>query len=143
MKSDEDVKCKAMEKFKSMKNNFQGDNKAQAWLDGLLKIPFGSYNDNEILSFKKNFIEKIKVTYPDELFESDNSVTQFFNSDKYLKEIDSNYLQNSKEVSLHLEWRNYLEERAQYLKDVKNTLDSAVLAIMKQNYNYKEYLLNG
>ena len=126
MKSDEDVKCKAMEKFKSMKNSFQGDNKAQAWLDGLLKLPFGSFNDNEILSFKKNFIEKVKVTYPDEIFDSDNSVTQFFNSEKYLREIDSNSFKNSNEVSLHLEWRNYLEERAEYLKEVKKTLDSAV-----------------
>ena len=31
MKTDEEVKGKAMEKLKSMKNSFQGDNKAQSW----------------------------------------------------------------------------------------------------------------
>ena len=40
LKTTEDVKSKAMEKLKSMKSSFQGDSKAQAWLDGLLKIPF-------------------------------------------------------------------------------------------------------
>lgn len=126
LKSDEDVKSKAMEKFKSMKNNFQGDNKAQGWLDGLLKIPFGSFSDNEILSFKKKFTQKLKATYPEELFESDNSVTKFFNSDKYLNDIENNKLIKNNDVSLDLEWRNYLDERSQYLKDVKNTLDTAV-----------------
>ena len=42
MKSNETVKAKAMSKYKSIKSSFQGDNKAQAWLDGILKIPFGS-----------------------------------------------------------------------------------------------------
>ena len=126
LKSEEDVKSKAMEKLKSMKNSFQGDNKAQAWLDGLLKIPFGSYNDNEILSFKKNFIEKLKVNYPEEELESDNSVTQFFNSEKYKNDLGKTSNQSSNNVSLHLEWSNYLGERAEYLKEVKNTLDTAV-----------------
>ena len=40
MKVSDDVKSKAMEKLKSIKSSFQGDNKAQHWLDGLLKIPF-------------------------------------------------------------------------------------------------------
>ena len=33
-------------KYKSIKSSFQGDNKAQAWLDGILKIPFGSFKEN-------------------------------------------------------------------------------------------------
>jgi len=28
-----------------MKNNFQGDSKASTWLDGLLKVPFGSFRE--------------------------------------------------------------------------------------------------
>ena len=130
MKSDEDVKSKAMEKLKSMKNSFQGDNKAQAWLDGLLKIPFNVYNDNEILSFKSKFIEKLKANFPDEVFDSDNSVSLFFKSKKYIDTKDNANsligMQNNQNVSLDLEWDNYLEERAEYLKEVKKTLDSAV-----------------
>ena len=33
----------------------QGDSKAQDWLDGLLKIPFGVYKTNSIMDFKKTF----------------------------------------------------------------------------------------
>ena len=114
LKSD-DIKSKAMEKLKNIKNSFQGDNKAQAWLDGLLKIPFGVYNDNEILSFKRNFIEKMTVNYPNENFDSDYLITTFFNSNRYMKE-----------DIFHLEWSNYLNERNTYLKDIGTTLDSAV-----------------
>ena len=114
LKSD-NVKSKAMEKLKNMKNNFQGDNKAQAWLDGLLKIPFDIYNDNEILSFKRKFIEKMNINYPTENFDSDHLITIFFNSDRYMKE-----------DVFHQEWSNYLNERNIYLKDIGNTLDSAV-----------------
>ena len=56
---DNNIKNKAIEKLKSLKNNFQGDNKAQTWLDGFLKIPFGIYRSNKLLNFKKNIIEKI------------------------------------------------------------------------------------
>ncbi len=128
LKTDEDVKTKAMEKLKSMKNSFQGDNKAQGWLDGLLKLPFGSYSDNEILSFKENFIKKLAVNYPDEEFKSDNNVTLFLKSEKYLKSIDNDNFRYSQgnEPSLDVQWNNYLEERAEYLDGVKNTLDSAV-----------------
>ena len=52
LKTSDDVKVKAIEKLKAMKSSFQGDAKAQSWIDGLLKIPFGVYNQNEIISFK-------------------------------------------------------------------------------------------
>ena len=46
-----DIKEKAIEKLKSLKSNFQGDNKAQSWLDGFLKIPFGTYCQNKLIDF--------------------------------------------------------------------------------------------
>ena len=64
MKTSEDVKAKAMEKLKSMKSSFQGDSKAQAWLDGLLKMPFGEFSQNEIISFKESFISKLNNLEP-------------------------------------------------------------------------------
>ena len=51
----DNIKSKAVSKLKSIKNNMQGDSKAQDWLDGLLKIPFGVYKTNSIIDFKKNF----------------------------------------------------------------------------------------
>ena len=45
----ENIKSKAISKLKSIKNNMQGDSKAQDWLDGLLKIPFGIYKTNNVI----------------------------------------------------------------------------------------------
>ena len=57
------IKGKAMEKLKSMSGGGlfggSGDNKAQAWLDGFLRILFGIYKENPIISFVSEFIEKI------------------------------------------------------------------------------------
>jgi ATP-dependent Lon protease len=117
MKADEDVKTKAMEKLKSMKTSFQGDNKAQAWLDGLLKIPFGQFSKNEVLDFKGEFIEKLKGQYPNENFTSDHVITKF--------------LENSDDVKLKKEWDEYLVDRTAYLRTVRSKLDEAV-------YGHKE-----
>lgn len=110
LKTDEDVKTKAMEKLKSMKTSFQGDNKAQAWLDGLLKIPFSTYSKNKILDFKGEFTKKLHVQYPDEDFTSDIMITEFLKDNDKLKE----------------EWNEYLIDRKAYLRTVRSKLDEAV-----------------
>jgi len=117
MKADEDVKTKAMEKLKSMKTSFQGDNKAQSWLDGLLKIPFGQFSKNEVLDFKGEFVEKLKGQYPNENFTSDHFITQF--------------LEKSDDIKLKKEWDEYLVDRTAYLRTVRSKLDDAV-------YGHKE-----
>ena len=119
MKTDEEVKTKAMEKLKSMKNNFQGDNKAQSWLDGLLKIPFGTLSKDEILEFKSCFTDKMKIKYPDEDFSSDIKISAF------LAKVQG------EESKASEEWNTYLVDRTDYLKNVRSKLDSAV-------YGHKE-----
>ena len=113
----DEVKAKCMEKFKALKSNFQGDPKAQSWLDGLLRIPFGKYCDNEIINFKSDFIKKTNET---NLF-SDNDIDYYINN---LKLIDnSNPLIN--------EWLDYKSNKKQFIKDIRSNLDSAV-------YGHKE-----
>jgi len=107
-----EVKSKAMEKLKAIKSNFQGDSKAQNWLDGLLKIPFNVYSENYILSFKKNFIKKINVDLV-----SDNQI--------------ENYLKVNNFTTLLNEWINYKKEKVDYLRNVRCILDSSV-------YGHKE-----
>ena len=60
LNAEEDIKCKAMEKLKSVQSSFQGDSKAQAWLDGLLKIPFGIYKENQYYHSNKTFQKSLK-----------------------------------------------------------------------------------
>ena len=116
LKTSDDVKVKALEKLKAIKTNFQGDSKAQSWLDGLLKIPFGIYSKNEIINFKEDFIQKIQLNSNEKIF-SDNDV------DNYIKTITDNSIIN--------EWSNYKINKKEYLKKVRNTLDNAV-------YGHKE-----
>ena len=68
MNVNDDIKAKAMEKLKSIKSNFQGDSKSQAWLDGLLKIPFNNHKQNKIISFINEFREKINSDFSLETF---------------------------------------------------------------------------
>jgi ATP-dependent Lon protease len=121
MQTQDHVKTKAMEKLKTLKSNFQGDAKAQAWLDGLLRIPFGIYSQNEIINFKENFIKKINIINPELKLFSDTDIDNYINN---LKDLESdNCLIN--------EWFNYKLEKKSYLHDVRLTLDSAV-------YGHKE-----
>ncbi len=118
MKVNDNIKAKAIRKLKSIKNNFQGDNKAQSWLDGLLKIPFGIYRENKIMNFKKTFIEKIKSENEDINLFSHNEINE--------------YLSNLDETNpLCIEWKKYNKEKADYLNHVREKLEDAV-------YGHKE-----
>jgi ATP-dependent Lon protease len=113
LKTEDDVKAKAMEKLKSMKSAFQGDSKAQHWLDGLLKIPFGIYKENDILSFKENFIKKLKLIDENLKLFSDNDIDQHIDL-------------LPKDNLLIDEWKKYKVDKKNYLVNVRKTLDSAV-----------------
>lgn len=65
MKIDDYVKQKAMEKYKevSSKSSADGSNKAQQYLDGILKIPFGVYRKENIIEYLENYSKKIEIFY--------------------------------------------------------------------------------
>jgi ATP-dependent Lon protease len=115
MKTTDDIKAKAMEKLKSMKTNFQGDSKAQSWLDGLLKIPFNTFSENEIISYKNMLISKIKENHNISLF-SDNEIDIYIN----------NLIETDPTNPLIVDWNIYKIDKKNYLKEVRKTLDTAV-----------------
>ena len=121
LKTTEDVKAKALEKLKSMKSSFQGDSKAQSWLDGLLKMPFNNFSQNEIISFKESFINKINISSPSSKLFSDNDVDNYIN----------NIITTNPSNPLIQEWNNYKVDKKKYLVQVRSILDSAV-------YGHKE-----
>ena len=56
MKAPESVKAKAMDKFKEISNRSNDSSvKAQQYLDGLLKIPFGIYIKEDIINYLSQF----------------------------------------------------------------------------------------
>jgi ATP-dependent Lon protease len=116
LKTDDDVKAKAMEKLKSMKSSFQGDSKAQHWLDGLLKIPFNNYKENEIISFKETFIKKIHSEDMSVKLFSDNDI------DNYIHELKD---QDPDNLCIK-EWDDYKIHKRNYLINVRKILDTVV-----------------
>lgn len=108
---DDLVKSKAMEKLKSMKNSLQGDSKASTWLDGLLKIPFGTYRENPILTFKSKLSKSIAEKYGKNV-----------NSEKQIKEI----LKEKNDEDLLSSWDNFKKESKDYLSSIRGVLDKAV-----------------
>jgi ATP-dependent Lon protease len=121
LKTTNDDKAKAMEKLKLIKSNFQGDSKAQSWLDGFLKLPFGNYSQNEIINFKNLFIKKINKLVPQLKLYSDSDIDIYINKLKITDPIN---------IMIE-EWNNYKIDKRNYLIEVRNILDSAV-------YGHKE-----
>jgi ATP-dependent Lon protease len=59
MKCTDFVKSKAFEKYKEIQGSKDNSVKAQQWLDGLLKIPFGVYKEEKIIKFFEEFQNKV------------------------------------------------------------------------------------
>jgi ATP-dependent Lon protease len=117
LKVPDNIKDKAIEKLKSMKGNFQGDNKAQSWLDGFLKIPFGIYKENSLMNYKREQIKKLN----NNLY-SCNEITNYINN---------NYINNNIDINTKNDWDNYMRNKSNYLNMVHNKLDEVV-------YGHKE-----
>ena len=62
LKAPDYVKAKAMEKYKEIVNKGNDNSaKCQQYLDGLLRIPFGNYKKETIISFLDKFKQKVKI----------------------------------------------------------------------------------
>ena len=145
-------KSKAIDKLKlSSSGGIFGnnDNKSQVWLDGFLKIPFNTFKTNKIFNFIKNykltlkkFIEEIKQNnnelyniiikyeYPETDYEIDtylNNINFYF--DKYLQVIDDinikNKINDDFKNIINL-WNNYIEERKNFIFNVRDKLNNSV-----------------
>ena len=60
LKAPDNVKKKAMSKYKEISKNNDNSFKATHYLDGLLKIPFGIFKKENIIAFLPEFIIKIR-----------------------------------------------------------------------------------
>jgi ATP-dependent Lon protease len=116
MKTTDETKSKAMQKLKLIKSSIQGDSKAQNWLDGLLKLPFGIYRKNSIMDFKNNFIVKLNNKYNKKLV-SDSMIERF--------------MDKCEDEEMVSEWEKYKVDKKDYLGNIRNVLDKAV-------YGHKE-----
>lgn len=106
MKADNKIKSKALEKMKEVNNSKGGEStsKAQQYLEGLLKIPFGTYKHEPIIYFMTEFIDKIsainKELHDDKLLTCDLDIKLSSDIDIFFKRLsdlikitDNNFIQ--------------------------------------------------
>jgi endopeptidase La len=86
MKAHENIKRKAMEKYKEINSKGANDNssKPQQYLEGLLKIPFEIYRKEYILNFLSNFQPKIQHF----IFILAEYLNNIDTKNKYIEQID-------------------------------------------------------
>lgn len=149
LKANETTKNKAMEKYKEIINkNGENVSKAQQYLDGLLKIPFGIYKREDIISFlndfrqeliyfneqykeiyKKNIDEKISSMEISEflklLNKNKNASNKKFNYSYLYKNFKINELRNKLEkydtITNKLNKSQLCKEIVKYIKSINDT----------------------
>lgn len=152
MNTNDTIKGKAMDKLKLVGNNLfgSGDNKAQAWLDGFLKIPLGIYRENAIINFLTEFTHKIdkflkdikgknrtlhesllNLGIPETEVEIDGFVKILNNSLNDSNEYAMENLDEQRDLSklinnISKQWDEYKENRINYIKNVRDILDTSV-----------------
>ena len=141
MKANDSIKEKAMLKLKEVKAKSEDSgSKARQYLEGLLKIPFGIYKKEHILSImdnnNNNFVEIIKN------LKSDNNEINIPSKTKYsILEIEKycNYLQNSYIDSLKDKY--IIEFSKTYCSGKRDNLISNICYInsVVKKHNKKKY----
>ena len=137
MKVKDTVKEKAMVKLKELKSKEDNGTKARQYLEGLLKIPFGCYRNEYILSLYPN----IKELYNNFIIKSNHIFNTSFNSNinitnieikKNLLEINNKYIYNIKSSILS----NFI------LQLSKSKRNEVIIIINKINNHIKNNKLN-
>ena len=107
MKCSDAIKVKAHDKFKETRGTREGSAKAQQYLDGLLKIPFGIYKKEPVLFGLENFTAKLNgiVMNSLKILNEFNILTEFENyiyADVFttLKEFKNDRIESSVESFL-------------------------------------------
>ena len=134
MKVNDSIKSKALDKLKEVKGTRESSAKAQQYLDGLLKIPFGSYKKEPIISFLNHFESKIKKITNESINELEEfeppSPLQSKAKDILLTEINKHKDNLNTESSINLFLNNItnsLEEIKKLSDDSNNSNDKEVL----------------
>ena len=129
LKADKSVKRKALDKLKETNGSKENSTKAQNYLDGLLKIPFGIYRKEPILNFLNNF--KLKINKP-----IDCSYVEVHN---FIKKDIYKYEKNEKDKIMK-EWDIFTTKKETYMKDVSSILNNAIFGQQKAKDQIERFI---
>jgi ATP-dependent Lon protease len=127
LKIDNFIKSKAMEKLKEISGSKESSIKAQQWLDGFLKIPFGINKKEYIIDFFKNYQIKLE-NYIEVLTLKISDFEQSY-LDENNNKVYSIILEIIDEYhsSLYLKSENSYNEYIEYLKNI-------ITSLLKNNF---------
>ncbi len=143
MNASDFVKSKALEKLKEINGSKDNSVKAQQWLDGLLKIPFGVYKEEKILKYFNEFQSKVQ-NYVDissfKLLSFDESKLEGKNNKLYALYLSVlNHYKNQIVHHSDNEYELFIEACKELL--IKSILFIPLLSMnMKFEYNQEKYI---
>jgi ATP-dependent Lon protease len=112
------AKQKGLEKWKEMTAGKESGSKCQTYLDGLLKIPFYNYVEENIFQISNRLVEKIQEEMNIANFNFSDLSTYF---DGSVTELEPNKLSKYQDA-----WTNYKSILKQYFEYVEKVLDDSI-----------------
>lgn len=123
MKTDDRIKNKAIEKYKEITiKSGDSSSKAQHYLDGLLKIPFGIYKKEPVIGFLNEFRTKLVVLLNEFNIIIDNDKLSSYEINNTLDKY-SNQLENIKQFNYTYLYKNF---KLSQLKTIVNKLNTTI-----------------
>ena len=130
MKVNDLVKKKAMEKLKEVqsKNGNDNNHKAQQYLDGILRIPFGIYQREHIFSFLQHFRERLRIYCEQYCSSSKESLA--------LHAIHKNMLKNKDELTFNAINDYFTNILPKYFQNINEIDISNKIHVIEQHIKY-------
>lgn len=140
------VKQKALDKLKEMNGSRESSVKAQQYLDGLLRIPFGTYQREWILSFLDEFRQNLKTTmnvifkkkediHDPNLYIFINDLENFWNNETFETEIEISKCMRFIEEKYQEFFTNSPEI---YIKDIDDQISDHSESSSNDSENYEK-----
>ena len=142
LKTNDVIKSKAMEKLKEINGSKDNSIKAQQWMDGFLKIPFGIYNKEYIINFFKIYQNKLEKYI--EIFTikiSDFNETLLNAKNKINYNIISQII-NEFHSNVYLKSENCYDNFISYIEIVKIAIEKELNIENNININNNDYNIN-
>jgi len=139
MKAPEAVKRKARDKLKEIRGSREGNEKATKFLDGLLRIPFGTHKKEKILKFL--------ATFKDEITETITNFNKFVESETSEKiattrsQINNFYLQLKSLAHDRVTTAGNVESVINTVVKNKELLQEIVVSADRESYEHKYSIL--
>ena len=141
LNTSEYIKSKAIEKLKEINGSKENSIKAQQWLDGFLKIPFGIYKKEKIIDFfgkfqnkMENFINTLALKISDYEAIYLNTVNQIV-FECYNDIINEFYSNIGKSENIYNNFIGFLDKS---LKQIKNEINFDELYLLDNLTNQNE-----